>query len=189
LALAGLFGVVALWRSRGVTATVSRKGLTIQRGGDRTAIPWAQIEAIYTSAVRYGLFGPTQEGRARLTLRLIDGRKIRFSDAMQDLPLLGNAIKSQVYPRLLETKRNAFNRGEALPFGPLTVAPSGLKLRRAELGWAQLKSAALRQGYLEVIPKADEGGGRIRLPASKVPNVDLSLQLIQELIHAEHTGD
>jgi hypothetical protein len=185
LALAGTLGAIALWRSQGVTATVGPRTLTIQRGGALTTIPWEQIEEIYTSAVRYGLFAATQGGRARLTLRLADGPRIRFSDAMQDLPQLGDAIKGRVYPRLLEKKLDAFNRGEAISFGPLSLAPTGFKLRSTQLGWDKLESAALREGYLEVVPKTSEHRRRFRVPASKVPNVDLSLQLIQELIHAE----
>jgi hypothetical protein len=183
LTVIGFFGAIALWRSRGVTVTVSEKKLTVQRGVTRFTIPWEQIEAVYTSAVRYGLFGTAREGRAKLILRLRDGKRIRFSDAMEDLPQLSDSIKGYLYPRLLEAKRDDFNQGEALSFGPVTIAPSGLMIRSTKLSWDQLESATLHEGYLEVVPKANGKRTRLRILASKVPNVDLSLQLIQELIH------
>jgi hypothetical protein len=188
LTLVGLFGVFSLWRIRGMTVSVHPNSLVILQGDHRITVPWKDIEEIHTSVMRYGFLTPTQENRVRLALRLKNGRRLRFSDAIEDLPRLSDEIKLHVYPKLFQAKRRAFNQGQELSFGALNISPSHLKLGSRILKWDQLESVKLLEGYLEVQHKIDQNkGGKIRIPARKIPNVDLSLQLLEELIQVERS--
>lgn len=171
-----------------MTVSVQPNSLVILQGDHQITVPWKDIEEIHTSVIRYGLLTPSQENRVRLALRLKNGRRLRFSDAIEGLPRLSDEIKRHVYPKLFEAKRRAFNQGQELSFGALKISPSHLKFGSRILKWDQLQSVKLLEGYLEVRCKMDQKkGGKIRIPARKIPNVDLSLQLLQELIPLERT--
>jgi hypothetical protein len=157
-------------------------GLVIERGRQGSAIPWDDIKAIHTSSVRYGP-GPLAWGRRdELVLVNREGRRYRLHQSMDDFDELAGAVKQSVYPTLLDAYTRAFNHAQSLPFGPLQITPEGIHNGRKILPWSQVGETRLDRGWLVVTPLEGQSGPRLRFPAHAIPNVDVCLQLIQELI-------
>jgi hypothetical protein len=116
-----------------------------------------------------------------LTLVARDGRKFRLDHSLFEYDELAEAVKRAVYPPLLDAYTRAFNHGESLPFGPLSLAAEGIRNGRKTLRWENLGQARLERGWLEALPADRRRGPRLRFAARSIPNVDLCLQLIQEL--------
>lgn len=177
-------GVVLLLLARGRGRKVVRqyaRGLVILSGRRGSALPWDEVREIHTHSVRYGL-GRRPWGRlGELTLVARDGQKLRLDQSLNEYDELAEAVKRAVYPPLLEAYTRAFNHGESLPFGPLSLTAEGIRNGRKTLRWEDLSQARLERGWLEAVPLDRHHGPKMRFPARAIPNVDLCLQLIQEL--------
>lgn len=183
---AALFALGAVQTFRAIQ--VSRRKLHLYAGGivwqvgrRARALAWADVAQIYTSIVRYGLFGFVWGSRLRVTLLPSTGRLIQLTEDLADLDSLLQHIKHSVYPRLLAQSRQAFNAGVALPFGPLTLQRDGILRRGRVIPWRAVRSADLESGRLTITFTEANAPGLIRLPVSRIPNADLCLQLIQLL--------
>jgi hypothetical protein len=95
-------------------------------------------------------------------------------------------IKSQVYPGLLEDYRQKYNQGGPLSFGPLILTAKGIQRKDQMLQWEDLGQVSLGRGILslELID-----GQRVRIPAHKVPNVEICTQLIEHLRARQGAND
>lgn len=181
LGLAALLAAVLAWRQRWPEVYAFRRGLSIHAGQGVARIPWDEIETIYSRSIRYGLPSMAWTGHATVTMHLRDGRRLKLSNVLADYELLIETIKSHIYPGLLARYVHAFNQGQSIAFGPLSLTQQGIQNGRQVLPWNEVQHASLREGKLIVEPDESSRGRRIRLPADKIPNVDLCVQLLQQL--------
>jgi hypothetical protein len=154
-----------------------RTGLLIEQRKDRTHVPWSAVSAVYTSAIHYRI--PVLS-TPRVTIELLSqsGRKVRLPAVLAGAEQLVGSIKARTYPRLLEENREAFNAGQPLEFGPLSLSREGLRYGRRTLAWSEVASVTLERGRLEVRPRR---GRRWRIPVRRIPNAEVCLQLASHL--------
>lgn len=187
-----LAAVVAAGRVRGLAVLVHENGLVLLRGRRGTWIPWNQVLSVRTSSIRYGPPGFARRREADLVLQYDktpsgnphtqpDSRSIRLPHTLAELENLGAAVKQRVYPLLLEAYSEAFNRGSPVVFGRLHLTADGLRVRKRMIPWKSLGEASLARGDLLIRPAPSADASAVRVPAHRVPNVELCLQLIQYL--------
>ncbi len=160
-------------------AVVLRKrGVQIRwHGGIRIDLRWEQIAGIACDEEIRTFMGRPLNTRTRLTIFPHNGKPIRLDDRLPGLDELTSRLKARLYPRLLPALRAAYRRGESLPFGPLTLHPEGLRLREEEIPWERVAHLEVEDGYLKI---RTIHGRSHKLPARKIPNVELFIQLLQE---------
>jgi len=185
-AAAALFALGAVQTLRAIQVARRRLylyagGIVWQVGGRARALAWAEIAQIYTVMVRYGLFGLVWGSRLRVTLVPSRGRLIHLTEDLADLDTLLQHIKHSVYPRLLAQSRQAFNAGEALPFGPLTLQRDGILRHGRVIPWRAVRTTNLDSGRLTITFTEGQTQSRVRIPVSRIPNADLCIQLIEVL--------
>jgi hypothetical protein len=183
LSACGLILALLLWRNRGREARVYRAGLTYRLRGQTIQIAWPDILRVHADAVRYGIFGLIWGGDLQLRLELRDGRKIRLTRALEGLPDLVEKIKRNVFPLLLAGYSRAFNLGQELSFGPVTLTAIGISRGGRLLPWAELAGADLERGVLKLTPIRGSANRGLKVPVRQIPNFDVCLQLIQNLGH------
>jgi hypothetical protein len=192
LAVAGIVALVAAGRVRGLTVRVHGNGLMVLRGRRRTWIPWNRIQSIQTSAIRYGPPGFARRREADLRVRYqgegrsnpgpkAATRSIRLTHALVGLESLGATAKERAYPLLLEGLSESFNQGNPVAFGVLHLTTEGLQVKKRLLPWKGLGDVTLARGQLVIRPEVGRSAPLIRIPAHRVPNVELCVQLIQYL--------
>lgn len=177
-----LVGLGLILRNLNLHVGVYLSGITFRRGRQRKRIPWDRIQQIQTSSVRYGFPGLSWGMRTSLTLSLTDGRKIRISDAITDLPNLIKTVKSNVYPRLLSTCRQELNEGQALNFGPISLTPHGVQKEPVLLKWDQIHELTIERGVLLIAGSDTSRDAQIRVPTHRIPNIDLCVSCIRQII-------
>ncbi len=173
--------LVFLWRGRRLEVGLYGAGIVYQLGKKRISVPWQDIYRLHASAVRYGIFGLIWGGDMEVRLDIRGGQQIRLTRTIANLSDLVEKIKRNIYPFLLAGYTRAFNQGQALEFGPLTLNGEGIMRSGKLLPWSELASADLERGLLQLTPVKGGTGRKMKLPAHKIPNLDVCLQLIQNL--------
>jgi hypothetical protein len=170
-----------LRRKRRRDLQVSNMGLTIQKGKVLESITWDEVVHVHTVLERFGILGITWGNKAEIQLMNSDGRKFKFNQSYERIDELIEEVKHFVYPRMFEKYRLAFNRGEPISFGPLILTSDGILNGRKALRWKDLKAIKMESGALKLRPFENSEGPRFSIPAHKVPNIDLCIQLINHL--------
>jgi hypothetical protein len=163
--------------------------MVYRRGRHKEKILWNQIQRVHTSAVSYGFSNLAWGAQTTLRIHTNDGRQLHLTHSLTDMNGLAEFIKSQVYPGLLEEYRRKYNQGDPLSFGPLFLTANGVQRNDQMLQWENLGRVSLGRGMLSLEPT---DGKRIRIPAHRVPNVEICTQLIEHLRArqgANHTVD
>jgi hypothetical protein len=174
-------GLINVWRLGGLVVRAYEHGLVLRHGASRRAARWEQVRGVQTAAIRYRLPGAGGP-RTRLTLTLAGVGQteiVTLTESLEGLDELAEVTKRRVYPRLLAEYTEAFNRGEELDFGPLQISAAGLSLGRRALAWNELDGATVQDG--EVRLQRAGSRRRLKLPAQRIPNVELCVQLIEVL--------
>jgi hypothetical protein len=172
---------IMLRRNRRSEIQVSNMGLTIQRGKSLETINWDSVALVRTKFERYGFLSISWAKESEIHIKTEDGIERKFNQTYERIDDLIEEIKQFVYPKLLEEYRLAFNRGEPLSFGPLVLTSDGILNGRRALRWKDLKSINFERGSLKLQPFEDSKGPQFSIPAYKVPNIDLCIQLINHL--------
>ena len=176
--LLGIIGVACLirfWRLTRRWVEAFPHGLRVHRGRRVDAIEWREVHEIRTWPARRP--GPTF---SRLELRLDGGRRLRFTRSLAGLEHLVQHVKRGVYPHLQQTCRDRFNRGEELTFGQLHLTSEGVQVGRKSIQWGRVNAVEVQHGRLTIT--ADEPSvHRLRVAASRVPNIDVCVQIIRLL--------
>ena len=185
----GILGLILTWRSRGFRINLHALGMIYRRGRHKQTLLWNQIQHIHTSAVSYGFSNLAWGARTILSISTDDDRHLHLTHALTDMNGLAEFIKSQVYPGLLEEYRRKYNQGDPLSFGPLILTAKDVRREDQILQWENLGRVSLGRGMLSL--EATDGQG-IRIPAHRVPNVEICTQLIEHLKASQgvnHTVD
>ncbi len=192
LGVVALGAVTAAGRVHGLAVRVHENGLVLLRGRRGTWIPWNQIRTVRTSSIRYGLPGFPREREADLVLEYEKApsgnphpapgsRTVRLPHTLGGLESLGAAVKERVYPLLLGAYSASFNQGRPIEFGKVQLTTDGPRVGKQLLPWKSLSEASLARGDLVLRGSPSSGTSLVRIPAHRVPNVELCLQLIQYL--------
>lgn len=149
----------------------------------KAMLRWGEIAGVSLKSTRYHLLGKQFKENYSGTLYPNTGKSIHLSDAIQNLPELLSLLKARLYPRLLPHLQANLESGQWLFFGPLAIQKDGLKLtgtgllsRSQSIAWTQVAHIDVSSGYL-VVELSDKTSRK--LPVSKIPNIELLLQLIR----------
>lgn len=189
MAAVGTLGLILLLRTRRIRVSIHESGLVIERGSSLVVLPWVRVRGIYTAAYRDTLPWPSRRAMAELALAVdrlrsdgsVTDERIRLTRRIEALDALAEAIKKRIYPSLLAEYSRAFNEGQALAFGPVVLAPEGLRLNGRVHPWQEIGQAALARGRLILQPAEAARGRRLQLAAHRVPNVEVLLQLLEQV--------
>ena len=163
-------------------AAVHTRGVRLRPGILHTHnLQWQQISGVALSATQIVFFHRRGQTRLRAVIFPNQGRQIHLDDRLQNLAELISRVKASLYPRLLPDLKTSFQAGKWLYFGPVALQARVLHLQHAKLTWEQVEDIQVKNGYLAVSWKEGPGSARyVRIPISKIPNLELLLQIIRE---------
>ena len=180
------FGILSVrrYRQAGRGVTVHANGLRFLRTPSAPGfVFWEQIASIRTAGSRTLLFGATLSNRQVVMLRLQDEREIRIDGSLERLDELAEIIRDQIRPHIAARLDQAGAGGASIPFGPIAIESSGLKIKKHNLPWHSLESIQIDSGLL-VIQSKDR---RLKIPVADIPNLDHLLALAAERTKADQT--
>lgn len=159
---------------------VYRNGLTLNkiRAGDNVYL-WSQIVGVTYLHIRRHIFGnPTRE-TTQVILHPSVGDAITLDPNIHDLTGLTILIKRAIFPMIKPQLIKSLRNGQWLYFGDIRINNNSLATTKQEIPWSKIHQVYLNSGML-VINVHNEVD--IKVSISKIMNVDLLLQIIDEEI-------
>lgn len=179
-----IFLITAIIRIR-----TSRRYIAVHQNGLRLSLGrkaylmWEEMAGVSTQATRDHFLGFSLNPHMQGVIYPNAGKPIQLTSAIQELPELLTLLKAKLYPRLLPNLQTNLHNGQWLHFGPLAIQHKGIKFIRNNttrssppIPWSHVTSVNVDSGFL-VVELSDQP--RLKLPVSKIPNIELLLQLIQ----------
>lgn len=164
-------------------AVVYRDGLAHYDGNAVRTFPWHEIEAITMRVVEYRTYGVIKTGTdRRYTIVSQGGDKVKLGNTLSKVEELYNQIRAGVFPHQLARVRAAFDGGQPVAFGPITISRAvGLQVGKKSHAWDEIARILLNEGQVQV--KLKKGGpfAGLSVPVERVPNLDVFLALVAEV--------
>ena len=159
-------------------------GFIFTRRGRIDAFHWAQIEAMWQSVTRRYTNGVYTGTTHRYTVKRKDGLKIVLTDRFADVEEIGNRISAEITNYLWPHVFAAYNAGNPITFGPLTVSLQGIGDGLEVLPWSQITDIRMNRGYINV-KKADKWLNWSTMRVAKVPNVFVFMTLVSRVLKSQ----
>ncbi len=197
-----VFAILAIYR-----LLLARRFVSVYRMGVRfrlnplltQQLRWDQIAGISNTVIQDHFFGIRLRTRQHAVLFPGTGNPLTLGEDFEKLPELVSRLKASLYPRLLSGLKTDFEAGKWLYFGPISINKKGMRIRRNRsqnwqqyqdqpaakkqilLTWNRIEHLTVHSGEL-VVELRDQSPKRI--PVSRIPNLELLLQIIQQRVKA-----
>ncbi len=181
LGLVGGMGLYLLLHTSRQEIQLSPMGITWRKGSKLKISRWDEIENIFITSIHYGILDFIWASRTEVSLQIQKGKLLKISQAFENIEMLVDTMKHYVYPLMFEKFRKAYNRGEPVQFGPITLTTKGVLNGRKALRWQDIDKIQFHKGRLELYPIEETRENKFSFPAHKIPNIDLCVQILHYL--------
>jgi hypothetical protein len=173
---------VGIWLAqRGKTVEVFEHGLVRIKGKKVRATRWDDISAVWQQITRNYYNGIYTGTTYIYTIQTKTGEKFKITNVYKDIEALGNTIQSEVTKRLLPPMVLAYQSGQTVSFGKLSLSPQGLIYKDKHLGWNEIKDLKIERGYISVKKEGGRWFNWASVSAASVPNLFVFLAMIDSI--------
>lgn len=148
-------------------------GFVFTKGEQPAVFRCEEVRTIWREETAWGYGISTH----RYTFDRLDGYRLVLDDKINNVKELGSLLSTQItnvmWPRTLA----AYNTGEVIPFGPLSVSQQGISNGRELLPWAAVKEIRVRLGYVRIHQKGVKRSNWTKVKIAHIPNCSLFLAL------------
>lgn len=180
LLLLGLWNFSSFWT--GIQALVIyRDGFAFRKGRSISAWAWPEIVTIRSKEHLHTSRRSGYWASRTYILSRQNGEAIAVSNSqLQDIPRLIDIIKRRAFAVMLPPYQQAYQSGQPVSFGPVTVSQSnGLTADGKQFAWSDIANVEVKTGRLVISTKQDgQLTGVHNVRASKIPNIEILCQLI-----------
>ncbi|HZO74878.1 MAG TPA: DUF6585 family protein [Ktedonobacteraceae bacterium] len=166
---------------------VCSDGFISTRGDKVEPFRWDQIEAMWRSVTKHYTNGIYTGTTHVYTVRSSDGRQVVFNDRFSNVEQLGDTISRQVTNRLLPQVIQAYQAGNTITFGPLSISKQGVSNGKELLPWSQIKEMGVNRGVVTV-KKEGKWLSWSAVMAAKVPNIFVFMALVNYVLNSVSSG-
>src|SRR5262245_36699700 len=160
-----------------IVVAVYPHGFLYARGRHIDFCPWERVQAFWC----YQYAPPETMHRHKYWVTRDDGVVFAFKGSrLNDVRDLAGRIMENVHDRLLAPALEAYNAGQPVSFGPITIDPEGLEYRGQYLRWEQMTGIRADAESDFVIEKLGKTYAWCELSTSRIPNFPVLLVLLNE---------
>jgi len=144
--------------------------------GRKRLLNWEDIQGITSYSVNKSFLRVINKTRHYLILHSRRYPPLQSHPDLHDREGLKKTIKKQVYLRLRPRLLQAFQRGEIIPFGEVTISKQKLSLPKKEIPWEYIDGITVQKGIFIVKLSAKK---QIEIPIRKIQNIEILIHLIK----------
>lgn len=161
-------------------------GLVHAKGQQIATIRWDQIDAIWIAVSQQRYFSlagalvsalASARNTRSLTVRRVDGASFKFTNTLRNSHMLMQNIEQAVMQSHMPRAVVAYQSGQVIPFGPLTVGRQGMGNGRETIPWQEVQNVDMKRGYLQV-KRAGKTFNWANVNVSKIPNLLVFISLV-----------
>lgn len=116
------------------------------------------------------------------TLVKNDGDKIVLSDSLTKVEEVSKVIRTNIFPLLYQKHAEAYNAGQRVTFGPVSISKSGgIQIGKKDYPWDQVEQVSIHQGAVRVAKKGGGWFSGATAMASAIPNLEVMLSIIDQV--------
>ncbi|MFL5803729.1 MAG: DUF6585 family protein [Roseiflexaceae bacterium] len=171
--------------------TLYEQGVVVQRGRQVQLVRYEEIDVLWEQIMwQGGRDRPMLPSRTHVyTLRTRDRRTLRLSDQFAGIRQAGALMQQEMLRRSLPAAVAAYQVGEALSFGPLTICQAGLARKQGALPWAEVARVSIIEGryrdsaawtYKLQVTRIGQRRPWLEIDLQQIPNSRLLLALLKE---------
>jgi len=185
---AATFGIalLILWRtfrSRKKAAVIYTNGLAYSNHKGVQSWQWDEVQEVTANVVRHYTIGIHTGTTHRYLLEMENGEKLMLDDSIKDIKacfaILENSTLQQRYQRLADV----YNHGNLVTFGPLVIGKKlGVQIGKKAYPWEEIAEVAINKGVLSIKKKNGGWFSGASAPAGKIPNLQVLLSMINQII-------
>jgi hypothetical protein len=177
-------GLFILRRRLKWRALLHREGLVLERNGPPEILPWSDVKYCTERNVN---------GHYSVRLRLMDQRLIILDANFKGHHALGGAVREAVTRTVLARAAGQMEKGEEVPFGPLTVSRDGLSNGKERIGWDEVSELGVVRnfsgsGYKVEVQKKGATLAWFSRPTIDFPNAEAFLELASRFTKVSRPG-
>ena len=173
---------------RGKTVEVYEHGLVRVKGKNVKVTRWDDINAVWQRITRNYYNGIYTGTTYVYTIQTKNGEKFKITNVYKDIEALGNSIQSEVTKRLLPPMVRAYQNGQTVSFGKLSLNPQGLIYKDKQLAWNEIKDLKIERGFISVKKEGGRWFNWASVSAANVPNLFVFLAMIDRIVGIRSGG-
>ncbi len=160
-------------------ALVFKDGIAEVRRGKTTVMRWDDVTSV-NQKITVQRQRSGRQGKPTYTYTLRSPNGMLVFSAYQGIEQLGNTIQTEVGKRLGPRMIDAYNHGETLKFGKVTVSKAGLDIGQGLIPWPQVEQVTLSLGKLAV-RRNGQWTEMVGQTAGQTPNLNVLMVLVKEI--------
>jgi hypothetical protein len=149
-----------------------QNGFIHAKGSRLDVVRWDQVRYIWQRITR-SRYGNTTH---HYKIERNDGATFTLNSMLKNVGILGQNIQQAVTQVHLPQAIAAYNAGNAIPFGPLSISLQGLSNGREVLPWNQQQNLLLNRGYL-LARRQGTSRNWAKVAVSRIPNYLVFIKL------------
>ena len=186
VAIVGYIVIEASLRYRQLRILIFPDGFIQTRAGKTDTIRWHEVNSIWQSVTRRYVNGVYTGTTYKYTLLTAGGQKFMFGNGIKNIEQFGNLLQQYVITLRLPEAIAAYNGGQVVNFGPLSVSQMGLTKGNQTVPWSEIQGVQVQRGYIKV--KKQTGWFNFaNVRVSAVPNVFVLLSLVDRIVGIKST--
>lgn len=160
-------------------------GFIRTRGQRGEAVRWDQVQAIWEKVTQTYYTRTLMYTAHMYTVQRSDGKVLKQGRGLQNSRDMGLRMMREIRKVLLPTVRTAYEAGQTLSFGPISVNMQGLSRGKELIPWSEVGSITLKQGTVCV----EKNGRQLRwsspVKAADVPNLSVLIALVNHVVQGQ----
>jgi len=160
---------------------VFEQGFIHIKGSKAETWRWDEIAFVWQSITKMSVNFIPVGTRYIYTVQHRNGQKIKLTNGIRKIKELGELIQNETFARLMPLAVAAYNNGEALHFGKLSLSQQGISNSKETVPWGQIKGVNVSQGYVGI----QREGKWLRwanVPVAGVPNFFIFMALANQIV-------
>lgn len=144
---------------------------------------WDQVQDVTANVTRHYTNGIYTGTTHIYTLIKSTGEKLVINDTLREVEALYTHLQNNTLQHRYQTKADAYNRGETVTFGPVTISKQGgITLGKKSYKWDEIEEVGINKGVLSI--KKKDGGwfSGASATAGAIPNLHVLLSIINQIV-------
>ncbi len=173
----GVWSLVRLALNYDMRVIVYEQGVLRTNNGLTEVVRWEDVHSFLQSVTKHYTNGIYTGTTHRYTLSRSDGTVFKFDDTIRNVEALGNTLQREVTRVLLPRYIYAYNVGNTVTFGPLSISQQGISNGKEMLPWSQVKNLQVKRGVV-CVQKEGKWFNWSTVGVARIPNFYVFMALV-----------